>query len=260
MSGFERSGARAADQLRAGAHHARIHHPRRGFGADRVRRHQGAVHRLGRRARAGSLQAAAARAGSRPNTACCRAPPTPAATARRHAASRAGRTQEIQRLIGRSPARRVRPARAWASARITLDCDVLQADGGTRTAAITGAFVALQDACQLPAGRRADRRSPIRDTGGGDLGGHRRRARPLLDLDYTEDSRLRHRHERGDDRRRRASSRCRARPRAPPSAAAEMDALLALGRARHRRSLVALQQQSLLSNKTGTDQGWRRIA
>ena len=53
-----------------------------------------------------------------------------------------GRTQEIQRLIGRSPARRDRPAGAGRDA-VTLDCDVLNADGGTRCAAITGAYVAL---------------------------------------------------------------------------------------------------------------------
>src|SRR5579883_2078325 len=58
-----------------------------------------------------------------------------------------GRTQEIQRLIGRS-LRAVLDLRALGERTVTLDCDVLQADGGTRTAAITGSYVALADACE----------------------------------------------------------------------------------------------------------------
>jgi ribonuclease PH len=88
-----------------------------------------------------------AAAGSPPNTACCRAPPTPAATARRRAASQRGRTQEIQRLIGRS-LRAVTDLGRLGERQITIDCDVIQADGGTRTAAITGAYVALHLALQ----------------------------------------------------------------------------------------------------------------
>lgn len=97
-----------------------------------------------------------------------------------------GRTQEIQRLIGRSM-RAVFDLRGLGERTIHLDCDVLQADGGTRTAAITGAFVAAQDAVQrlLEQGRLAS--SPIRDhvaaISVGLLQG-----RPLLDLAYTEDS------------------------------------------------------------------------
>jgi ribonuclease PH len=97
-----------------------------------------------------------------------------------------GRTQEIQRLIGRS-LRSVFDLSALGERSILIDCDVLQADGGTRTAAITGAFVAAHDAVSwlLQQGRIAA--SPIRDfvaaVSVGVLQGT-----PLLDLEYTEDS------------------------------------------------------------------------
>src|SRR5437763_407989 len=97
-----------------------------------------------------------------------------------------GRTQEIQRLIGRS-LRCVFDLAALGERTISLDCDVLQADGGTRTAAITGAFVAAHDAVSwlLAQGRIA--RSPIRDfvaaVSVGVVEGT-----PLLDLEYVEDS------------------------------------------------------------------------
>jgi len=97
-----------------------------------------------------------------------------------------GRTQEIQRLIGRSM-RSVFDLGALGERTIHLDCDVLQADGGTRTAAITGAFVAAHDAVNwlLVQGRIAV--SPIRDfvaaVSVGVVQGT-----PLLDLEYTEDS------------------------------------------------------------------------
>ena len=97
-----------------------------------------------------------------------------------------GRTQEIQRLIGRS-LRAVFDLRALGERTITLDCDVLQADGGTRTAAITGACVAAHDAIAtlIAAGRLAA--SPMRDfvaaVSVGIVDGT-----PLLDLEYTEDS------------------------------------------------------------------------
>ena len=70
-----------------------------------------------------------------------------------------GRTQEIQRLIGRS-LRAVFDLSALGERTITLDCDVLQADGGTRTAAITGAFVAAHDAVQWLLAQGAHRRQP----------------------------------------------------------------------------------------------------
>jgi len=97
-----------------------------------------------------------------------------------------GRTQEIQRLIGRS-LRAVFDLAALGERTITLDCDVLQADGGTRTAAITGAFVAAHDAVGwlLAQGRIAA--SPIRDHVAAVSVGLLR-AVPLLDLEYSEDS------------------------------------------------------------------------
>src|SRR5687768_12988649 len=73
-----------------------------------------------------------------------------------------GRTQEIQRLIGRSM-RAVIDLTALGQRTIHLDCDVIQADGGTRTASITGAFVALQDAVALLRKNRLVAASPVRD-------------------------------------------------------------------------------------------------
>ena len=97
-----------------------------------------------------------------------------------------GRTQEIQRLIGRS-LRSVFDLRALGERSILIDCDVLQADGGTRTAAITGAFVAAHDAVTglIAAGKLAA--SPIRDFVAAVSVGVVR-GMPLLDLEYTEDS------------------------------------------------------------------------
>jgi ribonuclease PH len=97
-----------------------------------------------------------------------------------------GRTQEIQRLIGRS-LRAVTDLKALGERQITLDCDVLQADGGTRCASITGACVALHDACAalVASGRLAAH--PMRDfvaaVSVGLVDGQ-----PVLDLDYAEDS------------------------------------------------------------------------
>jgi ribonuclease PH len=97
-----------------------------------------------------------------------------------------GRTQEIQRLIGRS-LRAVFDLEALGERTITLDCDVLQADGGTRCASITGAFVAACDAVAwlLETGRLT--RSPIADHVAAVSVGVVNGA-PLLDLDYREDS------------------------------------------------------------------------
>ena len=97
-----------------------------------------------------------------------------------------GRTQEIQRLIGRS-LRAVFDLKMLGERTITLDCDVLQADGGTRTAAITGAFVAAQDAVNglLAAGKIAQ--SPITAQVAAISVGIVQ-GTPLLDLEYTEDS------------------------------------------------------------------------
>jgi ribonuclease PH len=97
-----------------------------------------------------------------------------------------GRTQEIQRLIGRS-LRTVFDLSALGERTIQLDCDVLQADGGTRTAAITGAFVAAHDAVSWLMAQGRIAASPIRDfvaaVSVGVVQG-----RPLLDLEYVEDA------------------------------------------------------------------------
>jgi ribonuclease PH len=97
-----------------------------------------------------------------------------------------GRTQEIQRLIGRS-LRAVFDLSALGERTITLDCDVIQADGGTRTAAITGAFVAAHDAVSWLIAQGKLTASPIRDHVAAISVGLVE-GTPLLDLEYTEDS------------------------------------------------------------------------
>ena len=97
-----------------------------------------------------------------------------------------GRTQEIQRLIGRS-LRAVTDLKALGERQITLDCDVLQADGGTRCASITGAWVALYEACEklVQAGKLPA--NPVRDhVAAVSVGVYQ--GTPVLDLDYPEDS------------------------------------------------------------------------
>jgi ribonuclease PH len=97
-----------------------------------------------------------------------------------------GRTQEIQRLIGRA-LRAVVDLNALGPRSIHLDCDVLQADGGTRTASITGAFVALHDAVEVLLTREVIAATPLRDhVAAVSVGMHA--GTPLLDLDYAEDS------------------------------------------------------------------------
>ena len=108
-------------------------------------------------------------------------------TAREVSKGRAsGRTMEIQRLIGRS-LRSVIDMDALGERSVILDCDVLQADGGTRTAAITGAYIALSAALRQLVKFGALKKSPIRDyvaaTSVGIVGGT-----PMLDLCYQEDS------------------------------------------------------------------------
>ncbi|MGH6623748.1 MAG: ribonuclease PH [Burkholderiaceae bacterium] len=97
-----------------------------------------------------------------------------------------GRTQEIQRLIGRS-LRSVFDLNLLGERTLNIDCDVLQADGGTRTASITGAFVAAHDAARWLLDRQAIERTPVLDfvaaVSVGMVGGT-----ALLDLDYGEDS------------------------------------------------------------------------
>jgi ribonuclease PH len=98
-----------------------------------------------------------------------------------------GRTHEIQRLIGRA-LRAVCDLEALGERQVIIDCDVLQADGGTRTASITGAYLALHDACSTLVAKSSISRSPLREplaavsVGVVD-------AVCMLDLDYSEDSR-----------------------------------------------------------------------
>lgn len=98
-----------------------------------------------------------------------------------------GRTQEIQRLIGRS-LRAVTDLEALGETQITLDCDVLQADGGTRTASICGAYVALHDACSRLVAAKKLPKNPLREACAavsvGVVAG-----KAMLDLAYSEDSR-----------------------------------------------------------------------
>jgi ribonuclease PH len=102
------------------------------------------------------------------------------------AGKQSGRTQEIQRLIGRS-LRAVTDLRLLGERQITLDCDVLQADGGTRCASVTGAMVALADAVRALTASGAIAADPLRDfvaaVSVGIVEGE-----PMLDLDYAEDS------------------------------------------------------------------------
>jgi ribonuclease PH len=96
-----------------------------------------------------------------------------------------GRTQEIQRLIGRSLRAALNLA-ALGERTVTLDCDVLQADGGTRTASVSGAYVALADACAKLAANKGianPLHGQVAAVSVGIVGG-----RPVLDLDYVEDS------------------------------------------------------------------------
>jgi len=107
---------------------------------------------------------------------------------RREAAegAQSGRTHEIQRLVGRSM-RAVADMAALGERTVRLDCDVLQADGGTRCASITGAWIALADAIDVLRAQGLVAGEPLRDhvaaVSVGIVGGA-----PLLDLDYAEDS------------------------------------------------------------------------
>lgn len=102
------------------------------------------------------------------------------------AGKQGGRTMEIQRLIGRS-LRAVVDRVALGEHTITLDCDVLQADGGTRTAAITGAYVALVDACNWLLANKKIKKDPIHGQVAAVSVGIFNNV-PVLDLDYPEDS------------------------------------------------------------------------
>ena len=97
-----------------------------------------------------------------------------------------GRTQEIQRLIGRS-LRAVTNLPAMGERQITIDCDVIQADGGTRTASITGAWIALHDCLDWMRSRSIVKENPLRDHVAAISCGIWQ-GTPVLDLDYAEDS------------------------------------------------------------------------
>jgi len=112
---------------------------------------------------------------------------TPTRTLRESVTGRiGGRTHEIQRLIGRA-LRSVTDLEALGERTIWLDCDVIQADGGTRTASITGAFVALMDAVRYAQENKIIEKQPVKDyvaaVSVGIING-----KPRLDLTYTEDS------------------------------------------------------------------------
>ncbi len=107
---------------------------------------------------------------------------------KREAASgkQSGRTQEIQRLIGRS-LRAVVDMKLLGERQISVDCDVIQADGGTRTAAITGSYIALADCISWMTAREMVKTSPLKDhVAAISCGVHN--GQPVLDLDYAEDS------------------------------------------------------------------------
>ena len=153
-----------------------------------------------------------------------------------------GRTHEISRLIGRS-LRAVIDYKALGENTIVLDCDVLQADGGTRTAAITGAYVALADAvAHLRLEGRAQGRAADRLGGRGQRRHHRRRpaARPPLRGGRPR----RDRHERRDDRRR-PFVEVQGTAEGAPFDRAELDALLALAE-KGCADLTRLQQEALV--------------
>ena len=98
-----------------------------------------------------------------------------------------GRTQEIQRLIGRS-LRAVTDLAAMAEVQVIVDCDVLQADGGTRTASICGGWIALHDACSRLVAKGVLRAHPVREACAAISVGVID-AIPMLDLEYSEDVR-----------------------------------------------------------------------
>ena len=158
-----RKDGREPDDLRPVDVHPRLHRVRGGLGARGVRAHARAVHRLARGAGAAVAARQRPGAGSPPSTRCCRARRPSGSSARRPEGKQSGRTQEIQRLIGRS-LRAVTDLELIAELQITVDCDVLQADGGTRTASICGGYVALHDACSRLLAAGTISAHPITDT------------------------------------------------------------------------------------------------
>ena len=108
---------------------------------------------------------------------------TPREAARGH---QSGRTHEIQRLIGRS-LRAVTNLQALGERTVIMDCDIIQADGGTRTASITGAYIALVEALQVLRGQGIFQKLPVTDPVAAISAGIVR-GEEMLDLDYEEDS------------------------------------------------------------------------
>jgi len=152
-----------------------------------------------------------------------------------------GRTQEIQRLIGRS-LRAVTDLEKLGECTVKLDCDVIQADGGTRTASVTGAFVALHDAVGTLLERGILAASPIRDfVAAASVGLFE--GVPVLDLDYAEDSNC----ETDMNVVMTGSGgfvEVQGTAEGAPFSAAQMDALLALAK-RGIAELIAKQKASL---------------
>ena len=201
------------DQLRPGHDHPRLPAPSRGLRPRGVRRHQGHLHRVASRTRCPPFLKGqgkgwvTAEYGMLPRSTNTRM--------NRERGGPSGRSQEIQRLVGRSLRAVVEMAKLGERT-VWVDCDVIQADGGTRTAAITGAFVAVADA--IAAAGEDRRPAGLADPRlrGRDQRGHGRQpagARPQLRRGLHR----RGGHERGHDRRRRASWRCRAPPSRRPS-------------------------------------------
>ena len=180
-----RPSKRAANEMRKVSVRARGGSLRGGLLPDPVRRDARALRRFAR----GQAAAVAARAGRGWVTAEYAMLPRATSTRTKRESSTgrvSGRTQEIQRLIGRS-LRAVVDLPRLGERQITIDCDVLQADGGTRTAAITGAWVALRDCLAWMTQRSILRDSPLKDhvaaVSCGVVGGE-----AVIDLDYAEDS------------------------------------------------------------------------
>ena len=235
---FKRSRPRARCAA-AGLHRSRLHPPRRRLGAGRLRRHQGAVHRLGRG------EGAAAQARQRRGLADGRVRHAAALDA--HAQRPRGGARQAERPHAGDPAPdrpvaalRVRPRARSASARsrsTATCCRPTAARAPRRSPAPSSPRTTRWRGCS-PQGKLA--RSPIRDfvaaVSVGIVEGT-----PLLDLEYVEDVGLRHRHERRHDRRPAASSRCRARPRARPSRAPRWTRC-SRSPARASRELVAAQR------------------
>jgi ribonuclease PH len=137
-----------------------------------------------------------------------------------------GRTMEIQRLIGRA-LRAVMDLEALGERTITLDCDVIQADGGTRTAAITGGFVALADAVAIWSAKNPSGKSLHGQVASVSVGIYQ--GAPVLDLDYAEDAEAETdmnvvMNDAG------ALSKCRGPPRVTRSRMEELQAMLELAR------------------------------